>query len=273
MLIEDYPGRRQDGAGTGAGAVDRRRAGARPVHRRPAAGRPRRHERLRPARRPLRVPAGTGVRERRARRRDQPCLAEDAVRPARVHAGAAGDRRRARRTSWRARSWCSRRRTRSSTRAPTRCPKPSSTASWCASRSATRRPTRRPRCCSTTPLATACSSLEPVADLADVLAAQAVAGRDARQRAAARATSSRCSSRPAPTRALELGASPRAGLMLFRAAKAHAALEGRDHVLPDDVQRLAPAGARPPADARARRAAASTAPRSSPTRSSASPAL
>ena len=39
---------------------------------------------------------------------------------------------------------------------------------------------------------------------------------------------------------VELGASPRAGLMLFRAAKALAALEGRDHALPDDVQALAP---------------------------------
>jgi MoxR-like ATPase len=39
---------------------------------------------------------------------------------------------------------------------------------------------------------------------------------------------------------VELGASPRAGLMLFRAAKSLAALEGRDHVLPDDVQTLAP---------------------------------
>ena len=40
---------------------------------------------------------------------------------------------------------------------------------------------------------------------------------------------------------VELGASPRAGLMLFRAAKALAALSGRDHALPDDVQALAPA--------------------------------
>ena len=38
---------------------------------------------------------------------------------------------------------------------------------------------------------------------------------------------------------VELGASPRAGLFLFRAAKGLAALEGRDHVLPDDVQALA----------------------------------
>jgi MoxR-like ATPase len=39
----------------------------------------------------------------------------------------------------------------------------------------------------------------------------------------------------------ELGASPRAGLMLLRASMARAALEGRDHVLPDDVQELAEA--------------------------------
>ena len=38
---------------------------------------------------------------------------------------------------------------------------------------------------------------------------------------------------------LRLGASPRAGLHLLRAARAHAALEGRSHVLPDDVQVLA----------------------------------
>jgi MoxR-like ATPase len=38
---------------------------------------------------------------------------------------------------------------------------------------------------------------------------------------------------------VDLGASPRAGLMLLRAAKAHAMLEGRDHALPDDVQALA----------------------------------
>jgi MoxR-like ATPase len=38
---------------------------------------------------------------------------------------------------------------------------------------------------------------------------------------------------------VELGASPRAGLMLLRAAKARALLEDRDHALPDDVQALA----------------------------------
>ena len=35
-----------------------------------------------------------------------------------------------------------------------------------------------------------------------------------------------------------LGASPRAGVMLLRAAKAHAAIEGRDYVLPEDVQEM-----------------------------------
>jgi MoxR-like ATPase len=38
---------------------------------------------------------------------------------------------------------------------------------------------------------------------------------------------------------LRLGASPRAGLQLLKAARASAALSGRDHVLPDDVQALA----------------------------------
>jgi MoxR-like ATPase len=38
---------------------------------------------------------------------------------------------------------------------------------------------------------------------------------------------------------LRLGASPRAALHLFRAAKAFAALDGRDFVIPDDVQVLA----------------------------------
>jgi MoxR-like ATPase len=40
---------------------------------------------------------------------------------------------------------------------------------------------------------------------------------------------------------VELGASPRASIALFRAAQAHAAIRGRDYVLPDDVKRQAPA--------------------------------
>ena len=38
----------------------------------------------------------------------------------------------------------------------------------------------------------------------------------------------------------ELGASPRASLALFRAARARAAIERRDYVLPDDVKAMAP---------------------------------
>jgi MoxR-like ATPase len=37
---------------------------------------------------------------------------------------------------------------------------------------------------------------------------------------------------------LRLGASPRATLHLVRAARAHAALSGRDYVIPDDLQDL-----------------------------------
>ena len=40
---------------------------------------------------------------------------------------------------------------------------------------------------------------------------------------------------------LEAGASPRAAVMLAGAARARAALEGRDYVIPDDVKALAPA--------------------------------
>ena len=38
---------------------------------------------------------------------------------------------------------------------------------------------------------------------------------------------------------LRLGASPRATLQLARACRAYAALDGRDYVIPDDVQALA----------------------------------
>ena len=40
------------------------------------------------------------------------------------------------------------------------------------------------------------------------------------------------------TPSLVLGASPRAGVMLLRAAKAHAALDGRDYVTPDDIKEV-----------------------------------
>jgi MoxR-like ATPase len=82
--------------------------------------------------------------------------------------------------------------------------------------------------------------LEPVTDVATVLGAQAAVtevhgSEPLRQYVVALCEATRTDPR------VTLGASPRAGLMLFRAAKALAALRGRDHALPDDVRELAPA--------------------------------
>jgi len=84
------------------------------------------------------------------------------------------------------------------------------------------------------------ASLETVADAAEVLAAQdavmRVRASDAlRHYVVALLARTRADSR------VELGASPRAGLLLLRAAKARALLAGRDHALPDDVQWMAQA--------------------------------
>jgi MoxR-like ATPase len=80
--------------------------------------------------------------------------------------------------------------------------------------------------------------LEHVADVGDVLAAQAAAGAVHGSEALRRYVVSILDATRADPR-VDLGASPRAGLMLFRAAKALAALDGRDHALPDDVQQMA----------------------------------
>ena len=40
---------------------------------------------------------------------------------------------------------------------------------------------------------------------------------------------------------LTLGASPRAGVALLKTSRAHALVDGRNYVIPDDVKRLAPA--------------------------------
>jgi MoxR-like ATPase len=81
--------------------------------------------------------------------------------------------------------------------------------------------------------------LEPVADVSTVLAAQAAAATVHSSEALRRYVVALCQATRDDPRA-ELGASPRAALLLFRAAKALAALEARDHALPDDVQALAP---------------------------------
>jgi MoxR-like ATPase len=80
--------------------------------------------------------------------------------------------------------------------------------------------------------------LDPVADVGEVLAAQAAAGAVHGSEALRRYVVSICDATRADPR-VDLGASPRAGLMLFRAAKALAALDARDHALPDDVQQMA----------------------------------
>jgi MoxR-like ATPase len=79
--------------------------------------------------------------------------------------------------------------------------------------------------------------LEAVADVGDVLAAQEAAGAVHGSDALRRYVVSILDATRADPR-VDLGASPRAGLMLFRAAKALAALDGRDHALPDDVQQM-----------------------------------
>ncbi|HET9073380.1 MAG TPA: AAA family ATPase [Solirubrobacteraceae bacterium] len=84
------------------------------------------------------------------------------------------------------------------------------------------------------------AALQPVADTAELIAAQRAAAAVAvapalREYVVALLWRTREDTR------VRLGASPRAGLMLLRAAKARALLMGRDHALPDDVQALADA--------------------------------
>ncbi len=82
--------------------------------------------------------------------------------------------------------------------------------------------------------------LQPVAGVAEILAAQiATAGVYASEALRRYVVALLEATRSDPR--TDLGASPRAGLMLLKAAKGLAALDGRDHVLPDDVQALAPA--------------------------------
>jgi MoxR-like ATPase len=80
--------------------------------------------------------------------------------------------------------------------------------------------------------------LGPVTEVAEVLAAQSAAAAVHGSEALRRYVVAILDATRADPR-VDLGASPRAGLMLFRAAKAMAALDGRDHALPDDVQALA----------------------------------
>src|SRR5438105_1888424 len=81
-------------------------------------------------------------------------------------------------------------------------------------------------------------TLTPVATAADILTAQDAAKR-VRASEALREYIVRLLWRTREDPRVDLGASPRAGLLLLRAAKAFAMMQGRDHALPDDVQVLA----------------------------------
>jgi MoxR-like ATPase len=81
--------------------------------------------------------------------------------------------------------------------------------------------------------------LEPVASVADVIAAQDAAVRVHTSERLLRYVVTVLNRIRGDPR-VSFGASPRAGLLLVKASKALAALEGRDHVLPDDVQSLVP---------------------------------
>ncbi len=81
-------------------------------------------------------------------------------------------------------------------------------------------------------------ALMPVATAGELLAAQDAAAR-VRASAPLRDYVVRVLWKTREDPRVDLGASPRAGLMLLRAAKAHAMMAGRDHALPDDVQALA----------------------------------
>src|SRR4051794_30944746 len=81
--------------------------------------------------------------------------------------------------------------------------------------------------------------LETVASVSEIVAAQTAAAAVHASEALRRYVVALLESTRGDART-ELGASPRAGLMLLKAAKALAALNSRDHALPDDVQALAP---------------------------------
>jgi MoxR-like ATPase len=82
------------------------------------------------------------------------------------------------------------------------------------------------------------NTLEAVADTAEVIGAIDAAKMVHASKALRDYIVALCRHTRADSR-VELGASPRAGLMLLRAAKARALVGGRDHALPDDVQALA----------------------------------
>ena len=219
----------------------------------------------------LRLPSRADLRERRARRRDQPRLAEDAVRAARVHAGAA---RHGRRPHARDRAAVHRARDTEPGRVRGHLPAargagrplhgpPVDGLSGArrrgghAARQRVGRPRRarrarsrpQPRCSRPRRRCAACTSPTRCAR-----------------------TSSRCSCRTREDRRVELGASPRAGLLLLRASKARAAARGPRPRAARRRARARRGGARAPHRARSRGGRHLAERRRSPTRSLTTPA-
>ena len=199
----------------------------------------------------LRVPARRGVRQHRARRRDQPRLAQDAVGPARVHGGAPGHRRRHDLRAGRRRSWSSPRRTRSRWRAPTRCPRPSATASWPASRWATPTPQPRWTCSPSTRATNPLDAVTPVADAALVVAPGRRRARHPRGRRRSGSTPStsptrRAAPRRPPRRLAARHAAPRARRQGRRGPRRPRPRAARRPAAPRRPGARAPAASSPP---------------------------
>ena len=132
VLLEGLPGLGKTALVKGLRAPVQRPVQARAVHARPDAQRHPRH--AHPAgddgrRREIDLPAGAGLHQHPAGRRDQPRLAQDPVGAAGGDAGALGDAAGRDAHAARAVLRAGHARTRSSWRAPIRCPRPSSTAS------------------------------------------------------------------------------------------------------------------------------------------------
>ena len=174
------------------------------------------------------VRRGPGVHEPAPRRRDQPRHAADPERAARGDAGAPGAPSRGRPTACPTRSSSSRPRTRSSSRGRSRCPRRSSTGSSSGpdrlSRRAGRAPDRAPPPGGGRPArrdrarhrdATGCSTC-------------ATSSGPSASPTRSRRTPSTSSARRATHPDVELGASPRATVALYRTAQAAAVLGGRD---------------------------------------------
>ena len=238
LLLEDFPGTGKTQLAKALAATVQGTQQPHPVHARPAALRRHRRDDLRPEHREVRVPPGPDLRHHRARRRDQPGLAQDPVGAARGHGGGPGHRRR--RAAQRRRAVHGH-----------RDPEPDRAGRHLpAARGAARplphedqRRLPRPRGHHADPRATPRSATGPgassrssprgvIADMAEL---------------AARSTSTRrcwptyaaSPRRPRRHPSLKLGLSVRGCLAYVRCAKTWAASQGRTYVIPDDIKLLA----------------------------------